>query len=312
MLTFNKIINFLGIEFHIVSLMERLISVVGGFLGIGLVLWTSHYFLGTQEIPLIVASMGASAVLLFAVPHGALSQPWSLVMGHLVSAIIGVTCAKWVPHWFLAAPLTVGLAIGAMQYLRCIHPPAAATGLTAVIGGTSIQNLGYQYVITPVLLNAMVLLVAAIVVNYLFPWRRYPASLKPKVPKEAPTVEESVALSHNDLEYALRQLDSFIDVTEEDLTQIYALAVQHSHCGQMAPLQVQIGYYYSNGEYGESWSIRRVVDILASTEGHSKDRVAYQVVAGQGRRNLGDCSREDLTNWAKYEVVRDENSWKMV
>jgi len=63
----------------------------------------------------VVASMGASAVLLFAVPHGPLSQPWALLGGHQVSAFIGVSCAMLIPETVLAAGTAVGLSIAAMH-----------------------------------------------------------------------------------------------------------------------------------------------------------------------------------------------------
>jgi CBS-domain-containing membrane protein len=40
----------------------------------------------------IVPSVGASAVLLFAVPNSALGQLWYVIGDHLISATIGVTC----------------------------------------------------------------------------------------------------------------------------------------------------------------------------------------------------------------------------
>ena len=83
----------------------------------------------------IVPSMGASAVLLFAVPHSALGQLWNVIGGHLISAAIGVACYQWLPSNGIAAGASVGLAIGAMYYTRCIHPPGGATALAAVIGG---------------------------------------------------------------------------------------------------------------------------------------------------------------------------------
>ena len=93
----------------------------------------------------IVPSMGASAVLLFAVPHSALGQLWNVIGGHLISAGIGVACYQWLPSNGIAAGASVGLAIGAMYYTRCIHPPGGATALAAVIGGPNIHALGYQY-----------------------------------------------------------------------------------------------------------------------------------------------------------------------
>ena len=121
--------------------------------------------------------MGASAVLLFAVPHGALSQPWNVFGGHVLSAIIGVSCAMLFSNEIIAASAAVGIAIGVMHYLRCIHPPGGATALAAVIGGEATHALGYQFVITPVLINALVMLAVAVAFNFAFPWRRYPAWL---------------------------------------------------------------------------------------------------------------------------------------
>jgi CBS-domain-containing membrane protein len=39
-----------------------------------------------------------------------------------------------------------------MHFLRCMHPPGGATAVTAIIGGTTIHNLGYAFVIMPILL----------------------------------------------------------------------------------------------------------------------------------------------------------------
>src|SRR5690606_26570448 len=125
----------LGIETNATSHNEKLISAVGALLGILTVYWASQWYLETAGILLMVASMGASAVLLFAVPHGALSQPWPVIGGHTVSAFIGVSCQLLYPDHALTPALAVGLAVGAMHYLRCIHPPGGATALSAVIGG---------------------------------------------------------------------------------------------------------------------------------------------------------------------------------
>jgi len=121
--------------------------------------------------------MGASAVLLFAVPHGPLSQPWPVLGGHFVSALVGVACTKAIAQPMLAAPVAVGLAIGSMHYLRCIHPPGGATALSAVVGGEPVHQLGFHFVLTPVLWNAAVILLVALLFNYPFTWRRYPLAL---------------------------------------------------------------------------------------------------------------------------------------
>ncbi len=241
------VLHGLGVETQSVSHSERLVSGLGGFVGIAAILVVTRMFLSPYGTTMLVASMGASAVLLFAVPHGALSQPWPLLAGHLVSALIGVACAKLLPAGALAAPAAVGLAVLAMHYLRCIHPPGGATALVAVIGGPEIRSLGFDFVVAPVLLDASILLGCAVLFNSLFRWRRYPAPWWGKsraagaaAPHEAgddgsmprassPTTASAptyAPIAHEDFVYALSQIDSFVDVSEEDLVRIYDLATK--------------------------------------------------------------------------------------
>jgi CBS domain-containing membrane protein len=218
-------LKLLGIELSPVSHRERLVSALGGFVAIFAVYWTSHLILGATASPILVLSMGSTAAMLFAVPHGALSQPWPLLGGHLVSGLIGITCLLYVPDPLLAASLATGLALGAMHYLRCIHPPAGATALAAALGNETIKAMGFAFVVAPLMLNVLIILVVAIAFNGLFPWRRYPAALVRAETLPAPAAAAGYeAISHEDFVYALSQLDSYIDVSEEDLLRIYALA----------------------------------------------------------------------------------------
>lgn len=150
----------------------RTVPALGGALAISSVLFVSHIFLGLDSAALLVASMGASAVLLFGIPEGPLSHPWSLFGGHVLSAVVGVSCASLVPNPIGAAALSVGLSIWLMSVCRCTHPPGGATALSAVIGGPAIHELGLRYVVTPVLLNVFVMLLVAWVFHR--PLGRYP------------------------------------------------------------------------------------------------------------------------------------------
>jgi CBS-domain-containing membrane protein len=219
----------LGIELSPVSHRERIVSALGGFVAILAVFWTSQLVLGPVASPILVLSMGSTAVMLFAVPHGALSQPWPLLGGHLVSGLIGIACLLWIPQPMLAASAATGLALGAMHYLRCIHPPAGATALAAALGNETVKAMGFGFVVAPLMLNVMVILVVAIAFNAMFPWRRYPAALVRGAPAVPPSVAAYEAISHEDFVYALSQLDSYIDVSEDDLLRIYALATGRHH-----------------------------------------------------------------------------------
>ncbi len=222
-----------------VSEREHWISAAGGLVGILAVLWTSHFLLGGHGGVLAIASMGASAVLLFAAPHGALSQPWPVLGGHLVSALIGVTCAKWLGHEpMLAASLAVALSIAAMYGLRCLHPPGGATALYAVLGGETVHALGYGYLFSPVLLNIVVLVTVAVLFNYPFVWRRYPQSWHQRTQPAVLPAEKAV-IPHSSLVYALSQIDTFVDISEDDLQRIYALALGKHEEAPAASVQEQ-------------------------------------------------------------------------
>lgn len=301
-----------GIGSNKTSHAEKLVSGLGGFFGILLILILTRQFLDPGSTVLIVASMGASAVLLFAVPHGPLSQPWALAGGHLVSAAIGVSCYLLIPNPFVAAACAVGLAITVMHYLRCIHPPGGATALTTVIAGPDVHALAYQYMLTPVLLNVLVILAVAIVFNFAFPWRRYPAALMhyAQRPKAQAKNESEATLSREELEHALQQMNMVIDISHDDLEKIYHLARNRVQ-SKLAAVQVRLGHYYSNGEYGNLWSVRQIIDQSEPDNGESA-LVIYKTVAGKDRRSTGTMSREAFADWAKYEVYLNENSWQRV
>ncbi len=171
----------------------------------------------------IVASMGASAVLVFAAPHAALSQPWPVLGGNLISAAIGVTCASNIADPALAASAAVGLAIVAMYYLRCLHPPGGATALIAVIGGESVHSLGYGFVLFPVLANTLGLLLVGLAFNALIPWRRYPHG-RLGHRHSGPGVNLNGRLRVEHIEAALEHTDSFLDVAPEDLLELFERA----------------------------------------------------------------------------------------
>lgn len=126
----------------------------------------------------------------------------------------------------MAASASVGLAIGAMYLARCIHPPGGATALAAVIGSEQLHELGYGYGYEPIFLNAVILLLVAIVFNGLFRWRRYPANLHVRKKLDESEHPGYAPIKHEDFVYALSHIDTFVDITEEDLLAIYALATR--------------------------------------------------------------------------------------
>lgn len=199
---------------------ERIRSALGaliGILGTGLI---SHAAVGdSASVPVLIAPMGASAVLLFAATASPLAQPWSILGGNLIAALVGVTAARLVPDPYLAAGLAIGVAIALMTAFKCLHPPSGAVALTAVLGGPAIAHLGYGFVVWPVLANSAVLLGAALVFNNLT-GRPYP---HPHAQKTAPAEgarSARDALTASDIDAALEDFGQLLDVERGDLEAI--------------------------------------------------------------------------------------------
>ncbi|MEH6456988.1 MAG: HPP family protein [Cocleimonas sp.] len=231
-MSFSTFLNFIGFSRKSSSHREKVISTLGGFFGIFAIFMTSFWLLDPKVVVLIVPSMGATAVLLFAAPHTPFSQPWNVIAGHGFSALIGVACWQWIPDYTIAASASVGLAIGVMVVTRSVHPPGGATALAAVIGSEELHNLGYGYELQPILLNAFTILLVALVFNYLFKWRQYPAYLYKikQAKKSKPENQGYGAINHEDFVYALSQIETYVDIDEDDLLKIYGLATKrHVH-----------------------------------------------------------------------------------
>ena len=196
-----------------VSWRERLRACLGALLGIAAMGASVHWLLGpAAQIPYLIAPMGASAVLLFAVPASPLAQPWSFVGGNLVAATLGVLSAMFLSNPIAASAVALAAAIGVMFALRCIHPPSGAVALTAVLGGPAIHALGLRFVIEPVALQSVVLLASAIVYHTLT-GHRYPHVSRPA----AQTAPGIAGVTRADLEAIVRERGELIDVAADDL-----------------------------------------------------------------------------------------------
>jgi len=228
-MTFREIIVALFRPSGTVALREKVISALGAFLGIFLAAYISQHF-GVRAAPLLIASMGASSVLLFAAPHSPMAQPWPFLGGHLISAVIGVTCFRFIGEPLVAAAMAVSLAILVMHLTNCLHPPGGATALAMVIGGLEMHQLGYGAVLDPVGLNVAVLMVFTLLVNNLSPGRRYPILSPTKTDQKLVNQQAfgRIKLNTEDIQNALKDMNAYIDVAEKDLEDIYTRASLHA------------------------------------------------------------------------------------
>ncbi len=156
---------------------DTAIGAIGAAVGMA-VTWLVCDWLLDGTAPLVVMSMGASAVLLFATPNSPLAQPVPVIAAHVVGAVVGIASAKLIDNTALAVGVAVGVTAGVIIRFGITHPPSGGTALSAVVGGEAITNLGWEFIWRPVLLNAAILVLLAVLVNGPFAWRRYPQQLR--------------------------------------------------------------------------------------------------------------------------------------
>lgn len=108
----------------------------------------------------LLAPFGASAVLVYAVPNSPLAQPWSVVVGNSVSALVALAVLAALPAADWVVPLAVGLAILAMLVTRALHPPGGAVALFMALG-----NPGGPHMLATVAIGSALLVAMGILWN---------------------------------------------------------------------------------------------------------------------------------------------------
>jgi len=303
---------------------EQVRASAGALFALALTAWLCLQWLGPDGAWLI-APMGASAVLLFCLPASPLAQPWAVVGGNVVSALIGVACARLVPDPALAAPLAGGLAIAAMFALRCLHPPGGAVALTAVLAGPAVHALGFGFALVPVALNSALMVGAALVYNKLS-GRRYPHAQRSPLHNPhltgdaAPTAR--LGFTRDDLDAVLKSYGQVLDVSRDDLediilateAQAYARRFGIITCGAIMSRHGVTAEYAT--ELDEAWRTlrhhrlhampvlnraRRVIGMVAQSDflRHS-DLDEYRTLGARLRELI---RRSGLTHSDKPEVV---------
>lgn len=193
---------------------ERLRMVAGIVLGVTAVAVCAHWF-GMASPPWMVASLGASAVLIIALPSSPLAQPWPVLAGSVLSYLVGVACATLVPNLPLASGLAVGLAVAVMLALRCLHPPGGGMALFAVLH----PHESTAMAAAPVFFNVLVLILMGVAFNRLT-GRSYPHAQT----RTVAAGKDAGAFTAADLDAALSHYNQVLDVSRDDLEGLLHLA----------------------------------------------------------------------------------------
>ncbi len=229
----HQLFRFIAVDPVNVSKKSKCLAVASSFIAILIVAWVTQKSGVSADYPIVVASMGASAVILFIMPNSPLAQPWPLVGGHLVSAIIGISCTQLLADTIVASACAVGGSVLAMLLLRCLHPPGAATALTPIIAGDPANFMNYSFVLMPVGVNVGIMLVMAIVINRWFSRYEYPVTaFQAETKKHQHDIiiqpSQRTGISEQDLEQAIENMDMFVDVSTGDLSKLLTDAQRQS------------------------------------------------------------------------------------
>lgn len=279
---------------------ERWRSALGTLLGIGVCGLLLHAMPVASHW--LIAPMGASAVILFGLSHSPLAQPWPVLGGYLMATAAGLFSASLIPWPQLEAAVAVAASIWLMARFNCFHPPAGALALFLVLDGPYAPE---QLVPTAALVfvNVGGLLVASFLINNFLLGRRYP--LTPQLANEnlhltrdaAPMAR--IGLTHSDLEHAVRKLDTFVDVQERELVQLYNLAVDHAldrhvglSCGDI--MSRDIVTVHPGTELEDAWNLLRRHKIQALPVVDSFSRLVGIVTVADYLRQLDDTTAAGL------------------
>ena len=118
----------------------------------------------------LIASFGSTMVLLYGYPESPFAQPKNIILGHFLTALIGIIFLNFVPlPIFLNIPVAVGFGVMFMILLKVTHPPAGGNPIIVIIGSVS-----FDYLLTPVLIGSMIVVMFGVIINKFLFKKEYP------------------------------------------------------------------------------------------------------------------------------------------
>tara|TARA_Y100000817_G_scaffold60302_1_gene45049 strand:+ start:125 stop:592 length:468 start_codon:yes stop_codon:yes gene_type:complete len=118
----------------------------------------------------LIASFGSTMVLLYGYPESPFAQPKNIILGHFLTALIGIIFLNFVPlPIFLNIPVAVGFGVMFMILLKVTHPPAGGNPIIVIIGSVS-----FDYLLTPVLVGSIIVVMFGVIINKFLFKKEYP------------------------------------------------------------------------------------------------------------------------------------------
>ncbi len=286
----KKLLPHFGQDQTNVSQQERFRAAGGALVGLLFTMAMGRYVGGLAGVSeWVMASLGASALLVFVLPSSPMAQPWAVIGGNLISSLIGIACVNLVHSPMLTAPFAVGFSILAMFVLRCLHPPAAAVAMMTALGSVS----SFQYALFPVLTDSIFLTIVGVIYNNLT------GKIYPHISLENNLKNERKFINSRDVDAVLSRYNQVIDINREDLAVLidqvemkaYEYKLEGIKCSEIMTREV------------------RFLDIKMSLETAWKtlreNHIKALPVIDRNRRVVGIVTLEDLLKHADIDLHKN-------
>lgn len=268
---------------------ERTRVVLGAFLGLLATGALCRLLVPAGSLqPWLFAPLGASAVLVFAVPSSPLAQPWAAVGGNTLSALVGIACVHALGTGPGSAAVAVALAIAVMLATRCLHPPGGASALLTVLAAVGDPAFAFF----PVFVSSALLVIAGIGFATAT-GRRYPHGQQPAPARPTATRPQ---IDPADVDAVLRRHNEIVDIGRADLQDLLEEAEVQAHRRRLGTVRCAdiMSRDVETADYGtllqDAWATLRA------------RRIKALPVVDRARRVVGIVTLNDFMKGAELDL----------
>lgn len=206
------------------TIRDRAIASLGIMVGVAFTAWACRQTISVGlHTPYVVAPLGASAVLLFVVPSSPLAQPWSIIGGNVISALVGIAVGKMVENSIAAIGLGTAFAIVVMSLARCLHPPGGAVALGAILAGPHLAQPALISILAPITSNSILLVGFGLLFHRLtrhtYPLKSPAKAINAHKTQDPPTAMRG-GFQDEDVDAALTDMRETFDIERADLERL--------------------------------------------------------------------------------------------
>jgi len=143
-----------------------LLAGVGAAVTIGILAYITYQ----TELGLwLLASFGATTVIVFGYHDNPFAQPKNVFFGHLLTTLVGILFITFFEVSFITIGLAVGVGVMLMMAFEITHPPAGGNTIVVMLAQDS-----FQFLIFPIMVGAVTIIIGGVIYNRFILKKNYP------------------------------------------------------------------------------------------------------------------------------------------